>query len=177
MDATGVGEGKWHCEKRTFYRILRNELHLRKIAARWVPHALTEVQRWLRYAICIDLFAHWKQDGDRLLSRIITIDEFWARTETSVHGVTTCWINEEAEGPSESFPVKSMVIVTYDVRRGVPDKRPDLGDSEIILHDNARSHEAECVRQLRPTFRPMTLTSFPRLRNQYVVGGLQHERT
>ncbi|GFQ73677.1 uncharacterized protein TNCT_366371 [Trichonephila clavata] len=44
-------------EKRTVHRILRNEQHLRKIAARWVPHALTEVQRWLRYAICFDPFA------------------------------------------------------------------------------------------------------------------------
>ncbi|GFT75596.1 uncharacterized protein TNCV_1135611 [Trichonephila clavipes] len=36
-------------EKRTIHRILRNELHLHKIAARWISHALTEVQ-WLRYA-------------------------------------------------------------------------------------------------------------------------------
>ncbi|PRD28624.1 UNVERIFIED_CONTAM: hypothetical protein NCL1_31801 [Trichonephila clavipes] len=42
MDATGVIEG---IEKRTVPRILQNELHLHKIAARWVPHALTEAQR------------------------------------------------------------------------------------------------------------------------------------
>ncbi|GFQ88670.1 histone-lysine N-methyltransferase SETMAR [Trichonephila clavata] len=66
--------------------------------------------------------------------------------------------------------VKLMAIVTYDVRgvivchfvphgrtvtahyrdflvrqvrRGVRDKRPDLVDSAIILHDNARTHKAE----------------------------------
>ncbi|GFV76664.1 uncharacterized protein TNCV_4728841 [Trichonephila clavipes] len=33
-------------EKRTIHRILRNQLHLRKIAAKWVPHAITETQRW-----------------------------------------------------------------------------------------------------------------------------------
>ncbi|GFQ77175.1 histone-lysine N-methyltransferase SETMAR [Trichonephila clavata] len=66
-------------EKRTVHRILRNELHPHKILARWVPHALTEIQRWLRYAICSDHFARWQPDGDQFLSRIITIDEFWAR--------------------------------------------------------------------------------------------------
>ncbi|GFQ94400.1 histone-lysine N-methyltransferase SETMAR [Trichonephila clavata] len=66
-----------------------------------------------------------------------------------------------------------MVIVTYDfrsvivcycvphfiamtseyyrvrqVRRGVRDKHPDLVDSTIILHDNARPHKSERVRQI-----------------------------
>ncbi|GFT63645.1 uncharacterized protein TNCV_870821 [Trichonephila clavipes] len=52
----------------TVQRILRNELHLCKIAARWVPHALSEFQRWLRYAICSDHFTRWQQDGDQFLS-------------------------------------------------------------------------------------------------------------
>ncbi|GFY75481.1 histone-lysine N-methyltransferase SETMAR [Trichonephila inaurata madagascariensis] len=65
-------------EERTVHRILRNELHLHKIAARRVAHALTEVQRCLLYAICSDLFARWQQDGDQSLSHIIAIDEFWA---------------------------------------------------------------------------------------------------
>ncbi|GFQ94401.1 histone-lysine N-methyltransferase SETMAR [Trichonephila clavata] len=59
--------------------ILLNELNLRKIATRWVPHVLTEVQRWLRYAIRSDHFARWQQEVEKILSRIISIDEFWAR--------------------------------------------------------------------------------------------------
>lgn len=168
-------------EKRTVHRILRNELHLRKIAARWVPHALTEVQRWVRYAICSDHLARWQQDGDQFLSRIIAIDEFWARAyEPELKRQSAEWRHAGSprrqkvrQNPS---PVKLMVIVAYDVRgvivchfvphgrtvtaqyyrdflvrqvrRGVRDKRPDLVDSAIILHDNARPHKAECVRQL-----------------------------
>ncbi|PRD32215.1 UNVERIFIED_CONTAM: hypothetical protein NCL1_21175 [Trichonephila clavipes] len=75
------------------------ELHLRKIAARWVSHALTEDQRLLRYAIYSDHFACRRQDGDQFLSRIITIDEFWAR----------------AYEP-ELKRVKLMIIVAYDFR-------------------------------------------------------------
>ncbi|GFT28418.1 histone-lysine N-methyltransferase SETMAR [Trichonephila clavipes] len=44
-------------EKCTVHRILRNELHLRKIEAWRVLHALTEVQRWLRYTICSKHYA------------------------------------------------------------------------------------------------------------------------
>ena len=39
-------------EKRTIYKILREDYHLRKIALKWVPHALTEVEKWTQYAIC-----------------------------------------------------------------------------------------------------------------------------
>ncbi|GFU88030.1 hypothetical protein TNCV_1335991 [Trichonephila clavipes] len=67
-------------EKRTAHRTLRNELHLRKIAAQWVPLALTEVQRWLRYVLCSDHFERWQQNGNQFLSRITAIDEFWATT-------------------------------------------------------------------------------------------------
>ncbi|GFX26337.1 uncharacterized protein TNCV_949351 [Trichonephila clavipes] len=90
-------------EKLTIHIILRNELHLRKITARWVPHALTVVQRWLRYAICSDHFSRWQQEGEQFLSRIIAIDGFCARTEKLVHGVATCWIAKDAESPLESF--------------------------------------------------------------------------
>ncbi|GFT28417.1 histone-lysine N-methyltransferase SETMAR [Trichonephila clavipes] len=44
--------------------------------------------------------------------------------------------------------VKLMVIITYDVQRGVRDNCPDLEDSVITLYDNARSHKAESVLQL-----------------------------
>ncbi|GFX20433.1 histone-lysine N-methyltransferase SETMAR [Trichonephila clavipes] len=66
-------------KKRTFYSILRNELQLRKITEWWVPHVLTEIRRWLSYPLSSDHFARWLQDGDQFLSRIIAIDEFYAR--------------------------------------------------------------------------------------------------
>ncbi|GFU39291.1 histone-lysine N-methyltransferase SETMAR [Trichonephila clavipes] len=68
------------------------------------------------------------------------------RNETSAHRVTICWIPKEAENPSESFP--SYVDGHRRVRRGVRDKRLDLVDSPIILHNKAKLHKAECVRHL-----------------------------
>ncbi|GFS94527.1 uncharacterized protein TNCV_2015301 [Trichonephila clavipes] len=54
-------------EKCTVPRILRNELHLRKIGLLWVSHALVEVQRWLCHAICSDHFARRQEEGDKFL--------------------------------------------------------------------------------------------------------------
>ena len=33
-------------DQATMHKILREDLHMRKIAAKWVPHALTEQQKW-----------------------------------------------------------------------------------------------------------------------------------
>ena len=44
-------------EKRTSHKILSEDLHLRKIASKWLPHALTEVEKWTLYAICHLLFS------------------------------------------------------------------------------------------------------------------------
>ncbi|GFT57806.1 HTH_48 domain-containing protein [Trichonephila clavipes] len=74
------------------------------------------------------------------------------------------------------------------VRRGVRDKRPDLVDSAIILLDIIKQSVYDSYSDVEgwknwsthrtvSTFRPVTLISFPRLRNQCVVGGLQHETT
>ncbi|GFR13776.1 hypothetical protein TNCT_72201 [Trichonephila clavata] len=71
-------------ERRTVHRILRHDLHLRKIAVQWVQLALTEFKRWLCYAIWSDHFARLQQDRDQFLSGIIAIDEFGERAKTNV---------------------------------------------------------------------------------------------
>ncbi|GFV59990.1 HTH_48 domain-containing protein [Trichonephila clavipes] len=55
--------------------------------------------------------------------------------------------------------------------------------AHVSTSDEQRSRRPVSVRKnwsihrTLPAFRPVTLILFPRLRNQYVVGGLQHERT
>ena len=61
----------------TVHKILREDLHMRKIAATWVSHALTEQQKWCRYETCIHLERY--QNGENLLHNIITIDETWVK--------------------------------------------------------------------------------------------------
>ena len=51
MVSTGV---KTHAgiDQAIVHKILREDLHMHKSAAKWVPHALTEQQKWCRYETC-----------------------------------------------------------------------------------------------------------------------------
>ena len=55
-------------------KILREDLHMRKIAAKWVPNADIEQQKWGRSETCIHLESY-QSEGENLLNNIITIDE------------------------------------------------------------------------------------------------------
>ena len=50
---------------------------MRKISAKWVPHALTEQQKLCRYETC-RIHLERYQNGENLLNNIITTDETWA---------------------------------------------------------------------------------------------------
>jgi histone-lysine N-methyltransferase SETMAR len=63
----------------TVRRILRQDLKMRKIAAKWVPHHLHETQKWTRYETCCINLERFHQEGNGMLNRIIAIDETWAR--------------------------------------------------------------------------------------------------
>ena len=65
-------------DQATVHKILREDLHMCKIAAKWVPHALTEQQKWCRHETCIHL-ERSQNEGETLLSNIITIDETYVR--------------------------------------------------------------------------------------------------
>ena len=60
-------------------KILREDLYIRKIAAKWVPHALTEQQKWCRYETCHIHLGWYQNEGENLLDNVITIDETWVR--------------------------------------------------------------------------------------------------
>ena len=64
-------------DQATVHKMLRKDLHMRKFAAKWVPYALTEQQKWCHYETCIHLESY--QNRENLLKNIITINETWVR--------------------------------------------------------------------------------------------------
>ena len=64
-------------DQATVHKFLREDLHMRKIAAKLVLHADIERQKWCRYETCIHLEIY-QNEGGNLLNNIITIDE-WVR--------------------------------------------------------------------------------------------------
>ena len=108
-------------DQATVHKILREDLHMRKIAAKWVPHALTEQQKWCRCETCCIHLERYQNEGENLLNNIITIDETWVRAyEPELKRQSAEWRHEGSprrqkfrQNPS---PVKLMVILAYDVQ-------------------------------------------------------------
>ena len=60
----------------TVHKILQENLHMHKIAAKWVPYALTEQQKWCLYETCHIHLERYQNEGENLLNNI---DETWVR--------------------------------------------------------------------------------------------------
>ena len=50
-------------DQATVHKILREDLHMRKIAPEWVPHTLTEQHKWCRYETCRIHQGRYKNEG------------------------------------------------------------------------------------------------------------------
>jgi hypothetical protein len=60
--------------------ILKERLGTKKIASRWVPHDLTEMQKWLWYDATRMHFERYEREGEAFLCHIITPGETWAKS-------------------------------------------------------------------------------------------------
>ena len=52
----------------------------RKLAARWIPHEISEVQQWHQFAVAQALLDRYQRAGDGFLGRIVAMDETWTRS-------------------------------------------------------------------------------------------------
>ena len=58
--------------------VLLSKVEAKKIASRWVPHALKPAEKQKRVDICVEHLERYKRDPE-FLERIIAIDETWIR--------------------------------------------------------------------------------------------------
>jgi histone-lysine N-methyltransferase SETMAR len=59
------------------FRIVTETLQERKVAAKWVPHQLTEEQKAACKRVTEELLWHYEAGGEQFLNRIVAIDEIW----------------------------------------------------------------------------------------------------
>ena len=108
-------------DQATVHIMLREDLHMLKIAAKWVPCALTEQQKWCHYETSRFHLKRYQNEGENLLNNIITIDETWVRAyEPELKRQSAEW-RHEGSSRRQKFrqnlsPVKLMVILAYDVQ-------------------------------------------------------------
>ena len=108
-------------DQATMNKILREVLDMLKISGNWVPHALTEQQKWCRNETCRIHLERNQNEGQNLLNNIITIDETRARAyELELKRQSAEWRHEESprrqKFRQKPSPVKLMIILAYDVQ-------------------------------------------------------------
>jgi histone-lysine N-methyltransferase SETMAR len=59
------------------FRIVTQTLQKRKVAAKWVPHQLSEEQKAARKRVAEELLRRYEAEGEQFLNRIVAIDETW----------------------------------------------------------------------------------------------------
>jgi len=58
---------------------LTGHLHKRRNAARWVPHDLSEEQKFRRLEIAQQLLHRFREEGNEFPQKVVAIDETWIR--------------------------------------------------------------------------------------------------
>ncbi|GBM74918.1 hypothetical protein AVEN_67646-1 [Araneus ventricosus] len=124
-----------------------------KIASRWVPHDLTEMQKWLKYNAARNHFERYEREGEAFLRRIITLDETWAKSyEPQLKRQSNEWRHYASPRRSKvrlnPRNVKVMLILVYDCDALRKKRRHFLQNPPIILQNKARPHAAQAVADL-----------------------------
>ncbi len=146
----------------TVQRIVRRDLHLKKRAAKMIPHALTPVQMCTRVGLCQLFLRNAKQPG--WLNRVITADESWFYVENP-HPKSACreWLQPGEDhphvAPRTRSAKKAMLVVFFD--------RKGLVYRHWVLHGTINSDlYIYLLRQLRLAIQNRRRSTWLRRRNQ-----------
>lgn len=139
------------------HAILRNHLHKRKIAAKWVPHVLNEEQRGNRVRICASHARRFRRERNSFLHRIVAGDETWARAfEPELKRQSAEWTGEGSPRPTKAVrsptPTKVMHIVFFDVHGLLVDHSvpPGVTVNGEYYASFIRNHLRPAIRRKRP---------------------------
>ena len=103
------------------HSILTERLKMRKVAARWVPHMLSDSEKHHRVKMACSLLYRYGEEGDEMLQRIVAIDETWIRSfEPELKRQSSEWHTKDSPRPlkfrqSQNCP-KMLMIFVYDFR-------------------------------------------------------------
>ena len=110
-----------HLSLGSVHTILRNELQMKRVCARWVPHLLTAEQQLRRVQESEVFLRRWRKEGEQFLSRIVTCDEVWVHFyDPETKQQSSVWKHSSSPPPKKAKVVRStgkvMFIVFFDIR-------------------------------------------------------------
>ncbi|CAH1982735.1 unnamed protein product [Acanthoscelides obtectus] len=127
------------------HKKLHEELGVRKLVSRWIPHLLTEEQNAARVNCCQKTSAVWVFQGEEKPTKVIrsrSVSKKMVATFVSKAGhIATIPLNEQRTVTVDWYTTICLPKVITELRKINPERR-------IILHqDNASSHTAQKNRQ------------------------------
>jgi histone-lysine N-methyltransferase SETMAR len=120
-------------------RILTAPLHKRRIAARWVPHDLSEEQKCRRFEFAQQLLHRFREEGKEFLQKVVAIDETWIRDfEPELKSQSSEWRGKSSPRPKKfkraQSNVKQMMIFTYDCKGVIMTHRVPSGTTVTVAY-------------------------------------------
>ena len=105
----------------TVKRIIKNDLGLNKVSARWVPKMLSEEQKLRRVQISKRLLDMYFEDEENFISRFVTMDETWVFHYDPESKQQSMEWRKPGERPPRKFKVvtsakKIMLSVFWDAK-------------------------------------------------------------
>ena len=98
------------------FKILKKKLGVSRIAARWIPHLLTDGQKRDRVSIARKLLKKYPQFNQRTFSNIWTVDETWVHFYQPTRKCSNkIWATKNERRPSIAKRTISMKKVMYAI--------------------------------------------------------------
>lgn len=98
------------------FKILRENLGLRKVCARWVPHLLTDEQKQCRVQLASEIVKKYDKCDPRRLDEVVTGDETWIYNfEPETKSKNKVWIASDGERPIIARRQKTSNRILYAI--------------------------------------------------------------
>jgi len=104
------------CSRTSIFRILRGELEMTKVSARWVPRDLTDDHRQNRMGAALEILGRYAEKGDKFLQQIVTGDESWVHYWTpESKQASMVWKTKDESAPKKFkvVPSSGKLMVTF----------------------------------------------------------------
>ena len=105
---------------RTVHSILKDEMKMSKVSARWMPRLLSAEEKEVRVRLPTVFLRRWSQDGMRFLNQIITTDETWVNFyDPETKRESLVWKTSSSAPPKKAPSADSRREVVSYLRKNV----------------------------------------------------------
>jgi len=114
------------------YQIIHDELGFHKLCARWVPRELTTEHKRKRVEICQHLLDRYNNEGEEVLSRIVTGDETWVHhyePESKRQSLEWKHLGSPAKKKFKTQPSAGKVMLSWHP------SRTEFMEAELVVDD------------------------------------------